>query len=210
LGGVTENTGKHLETETKYDAPADFALPDFSGLSPSAAPPERHRYFLSATYFDTDDLDLLQNKITLRRRVGGPDEGWHLKRPVRKDTRQEDRVPLGDTEPGSVPKSLTAQLADVLDGKPLHPVAILDTERTVVILAGVSGDPVAEIADDLVTASRLDEPGAEPVRWREIEVEAAEGSAEAPRVLEAVGQVLRQAGAIRSPSASKLGRLLGG
>jgi inorganic triphosphatase YgiF len=210
LSGVTENTGKHLETETKYDAPADFAQPDLSGLNGSGTAPERHRYFLSATYYDTDGLDLLQNKITLRRRVGGPDEGWHLKRPVRKDTRQEHRAPLGDGEPGSVPKALAAQLADVTDGKPLHPVAILDTERTVVILAGKAGEPVAEVADDLVTASRLDEPGAEPVRWREIEVEAAEDSAEAPGVLEAADQVLRRAGASRSPSASKLGRLLGG
>jgi hypothetical protein len=210
LCGVTESTGKHLETETKYDAPADLALPDFSGLNGSTAPPERHRYFLTATYFDTDDLDLLQNKITLRRRVGGPDEGWHLKRPVREDTRLEDRAPLGDGEPGTVPKALASLVADVIGGRPLHPVAILDTERTVTILTGQAGEPVAEIADDLVTASRLDQPGAEPVRWREIEVEAAEGSAEAPRVLAAVGQVLHHAGAIRSPSGSKLGRLLGG
>jgi hypothetical protein len=47
------------------------------------------------------------------------------------------------------------------------------------------------------------------VQWREIEVEAAENSDEAPRVLEAAGQVLRQAGAMRSQSASKLGRLFG-
>jgi inorganic triphosphatase YgiF len=206
---VTENTGKHLETEQKYDAPADFTLPDFSGLDGPAAPGERHRYFLSATYFDTDDLDLLKNKITLRRRVGGPDEGWHLKQPVRKDTRQETRAPLSDGDAGSVPKALAAQVADVLAGQSLHPVAILDTERTVLILASPAGEPLAEVADDLVTATRLDEPGAEPLQWREIEVEAAENRDEAPGVLEAAGQVLRQAGAMRSQSASKLGRLFG-
>jgi hypothetical protein len=84
----------------------------------------------------------------------------------------------------------------------------LDTERTVVTLSDKAGHPLAEVADDLVTATRLDEPGAEPMTWREIEVEAAEG-AEVGGLLEAAGHALREAGARRSASASKLGRLLG-
>jgi inorganic triphosphatase YgiF len=205
---VTDTTGKHLETEQKYDAAADFALPDLSGLDGRAKATGRHRYYLSATYFDTEDLDLIKNRITLRRRVGGPDEGWHLKLPVRKDTRQEVRLPLSAGEAGTVPAQLAAQVEDITAGRPLHPIAILDTERTVVTLTGQAGEPLAEVADDLVTASRLDEPGAEPMKWREIEVEAAEG-AEVAGLLEAAGQALREAGARRSASASKLGRLLG-
>ena len=58
---------------------------------------------MSATYFDTEDLDLNRHKITLRRRVGGDDEGWHLKLPVRKDTRQELHAPLDEGDTGSVP-----------------------------------------------------------------------------------------------------------
>ena len=85
---MTESTGKHLETEQKYDAAADFVLPDLSGLDGRAKATGRHRYYLSATYFDTEDFALIKHKITLRRRVGGDDEGWHLKLPVRKDTRQ--------------------------------------------------------------------------------------------------------------------------
>jgi inorganic triphosphatase YgiF len=205
---VTDTTGKHLETEQKYDAAADFVLPDLSGLDGRAKATGRHRYYLSATYFDTEDLDLIKNRVTLRRRVGGPDEGWHLKLPVRKDTRQEVRLPLSAGEAGTVPAQLAAQVEDITAGRPLHPIAILDTERTVVILTGQAGEALAEVADDLVTASRLDEPGAEPMRWREIEVEAAEG-AEVAGLLEAAGQALREAGARRSASASKLGRLLG-
>jgi inorganic triphosphatase YgiF len=205
---VTDTTGKHLETEQKYDAAADFVLPDLSGLEGRGKAAGRQRFHLSATYFDTDDLDLIKNKITLRRRVGGPDEGWHLKLPVRKDTRQEIRTPLSEGETGAVPATLAAQVQDVTAGRPLHPIAILDTERTVVILAGQAGEPLAEVADDLVTATRLDEPGAEPMRWREIEVEAVEG-AKAQGAMEAAGRALREAGAIRSASASKLGRLLG-
>jgi inorganic triphosphatase YgiF len=205
---VTDSTGKHLETEQKYDAAADFVLPDLSGLDGRAKATGRHRYYLSATYFDTEDLDLIKNRVTLRRRVGGPDEGWHLKLPVRKDTRQEIRLPLSAGEAATVPAPLAAQVEDITAGRPLHPIAILDTERTVVTLTGQAGEPLAEVADDLVTASRLDESGAEPMRWREIEVEAAEG-AEVAGLLEAAGQALREAGARRSASASKLGRLLG-
>ena len=205
---MTDNTGDHLETEQKYDADADFVLPDLSGLEGRAKAAGRQRYYLSATYFDTEELDLIKNRITLRRRVGGPDEGWHLKLPVRKDTRQEVRTPLSEGDTGSVPAQLAAQVQDVTAGRRLHPIAILDTERTVVTLTGKAGEPLAEVADDLVTATRLDEPGAEPMRWREIEVEAAEG-AKVGGLLEAAGQALREAGARRSASASKLGRLLG-
>jgi inorganic triphosphatase YgiF len=205
---VTESTGKHLETEQKYDAAADFVLPDLNGLDGRAKATGRHRYYLSATYFDTEDLDLIKNRVTLRRRVGGPDEGWHLKLPVRKDTRQEVRLPLSAGEAGTVPAQLAAQVEDITAGRPLHPIAILDTERTVVPLTGQADEPLAEVADDLVTARRLDEPGAEPMTWREIEVEAAEG-AEVGGLMEAAGQALREAGARRSASASKLGRLLG-
>jgi len=205
---VTSSKGDHLETEQKYDADADFILPDLSGLEGRTKAAGRHRYYLSATYFDTEELDLIKNRITLRRRVGGPDEGWHLKLPVRTDTRQEVRTPLGESDTGTVPAPLAAQVQDLTAGRPLHPIAILDTERTVVTLTGKAGEPLAEVADDLVTATRLDEPGAEPMRWREIEVEAAEG-AQVGGLLEAAGQALREAGARRSASASKLGRLLG-
>jgi inorganic triphosphatase YgiF len=209
---VTDNTGDYLETEQKYDADADFVLPDLSGLEGRVKSAGPRRYYLSATYFDTEELDLIRHRITLRRRVGGADEGWHLKLPVRRDTRQEVRAPLGDSGTGSiepVPARLAAQVADITAGRPLRPIAILDTERTVVTLADQAGQPLAEVADDRVTATRLDQPGAKPVMWREVEVEALTTDPGAPGLLEAAGQVLRQAGARRSSSASKLGRLLG-
>ena len=209
---MTDNTGDYLETEQKYEADADFALPDLSRLGGRTRSTRPHRYYLSATYFDTEELDLIRNRITLRRRVGGTDEGWHLKLPVRKDTRQELRAPLGHGDTGSieaVPGRLAAQVEDITAGHPLRPIAILDTERTVVRLTDQAGEPLAEVADDRVTATRLDRPGSEPVMWREIEVEALTEGSGAEDLLEAAGQALRQAGARRSSSASKLGRLLG-
>ena len=196
-------TGDHLETEQKYDADADFALPELGGRR-TAAP---KRIYLSATYFDTDDLDLIRHKITLRRRVGGDDEGWHLKLPVRKDTRQEMHAPLDEGAAGSVPARLAAQVEDITAGRPLRPIAILDTERTVVPVAAPAGDALAEVADDRVTAVRLGEKDSEPMTWREIEVEAK--SPDSADLLERVGKALREAGARPSASGSKLARVLG-
>jgi inorganic triphosphatase YgiF len=196
-------TGDHLETEQKYDADADFVLPELGGRR--AAEPKR--IYLSATYFDTDDLDLIRHKITLRRRVGGDDEGWHLKLPVRKDTRQELHAPLDDGAPGSVPARFAAQVKDITAGHTLRPIAILDTERTVVPVAGPAGDALAEVADDRVTAIRFGQTDSEPMTWREIEVEAK--SPDSADLLETIGRALREAGARPSASGSKLARVLG-
>ena len=208
---MTSSKGDHLETEQKYDADADFVLPKLGSLpdlgGKRLADPKR--IYLSATYYDTEDLALIQHKVTLRRRVGGDDEGWHLKLPVRKDTRQELHAPLGEGTSGSVPARLADQVKDITAGQPLHPVAILDTERTVVTLPGPSGAPLVEVADDLVTAIRLGEPDSGPMRWREIEVEAlSPDSGAAAAMLESVGTVLREAGARPSASGSKLARVM--
>jgi inorganic triphosphatase YgiF len=210
---VTDATGDHLETEHKYDAEAGFVLPRFDGLpGVDVTGPELHH--LHATYYDTEDLALSGSRVTLRRRVGGTDEGWHLKLPVRTDTRQELHAPLGDGD--VVPPRLSEQVADIAAGRALHPIATLDTERTTLTLTGPAGQLLAEVADDSVTATRLDaagDPVAAPLRWREIEVEAGPdagpGSDEIPGVLEAADRLLLDAGARRSSSASKLGRLLG-
>ena len=196
-------TGDHLETEQKYDADADFVLPELGGRRPA----EPKRIYLSATYFDTDELDLIRHQITLRRRVGGDDEGWHLKLPVRKDTRQERYAPLDEGATGSVPARLAAQVEDITAGHTLRPIALLDTERTVVTVAGPAGDALVEVADDRVTAIRFDETDGEPMAWREIEVEAK--SPGGVDLLETIGKALREAGARPSAAGSKLARVLG-
>jgi inorganic triphosphatase YgiF len=199
---VTSGKDDHLETEQKYDAGADFVLPDLGRAEPK-------RFYLSATYFDTDNFDLIQHKITLRRRVGGGDEGWHLKLPVRQDTRQELHAPLDDGEVGSVPARFLAQVEDVTAGRRLRPVAILDTERTVVTVAAPAGDAAVEVADDRVTAIRLGETEGGPMTWREIEVEVISPGDKATALLESVGKALRESGARPSTAGSKLARVLG-
>ena len=204
---------EHEEIEQKFDVDEDFQRPDFGRISGfpglRAAPPVTHH--LSATYFDTPDLSLAAAKITLRRRTGGTDEGWHLKLPKGTDTRREIHAPLSsEVSADTVPADLAARVAEVTAGAPLAPVAILSTERTVVTLT-VDGSAVAEIADDMVTARRLagsgsgsGEDGPE-LRWREVEVEVPRAD---PALQEAVAAALKAAGARPAGHASKLARVL--
>ena len=198
---------EHLEIEQKFEVDEDFQRPDFGAIpgGVTAAAPVTHR--LAATYFDTPDARLAAAKITLRRRTGGADEGWHLKLPVAGDTRRELREPLSD----ELPEPLAARVAEVTGGVRLVPIASLDTERIVVTLHA-NGAVVAEIADDVVTARRL--PGAAvgdarndraALRWREIEVEVPEPC---PPVQQAAAKMLTEAGARPARSSSKLARVL--
>jgi len=198
-------SNSHLETEQKYEADPGFTLPD---LGAAAAVAGTQRYLLHATYFDTDDLALNSRGVTLRRRTGGADAGWHLKLPVRTGTRQEVHAPL-DEGTDEVPAELAAQVAQITAGRRLRPIATLDTERTMVTLAGPAGAVLAEVADDRVTATRLDRPGRQPTRWREIEVEAGSQDPAALSAAEQAGMLLRRAGARPSSEGSKLARLLG-
>lgn len=196
----------HLEIEQKFEVDDDFRRPDFDALlGYTAAAPVTHH--LSATYFDTPDTRLAANNITLRRRTGGTDAGWHLKLPVGGDARRELQVPLSDgPDSGTVPERLAMRVAEVTGGLPLAPIATLDTERTVVTLTTGTGNVVAEIADDRVTARRLaPPPGQPPLRWREIEVEVPDRS---PELQQASAKLLVSAGARPSAKISKLAKLL--
>jgi inorganic triphosphatase YgiF len=191
-----------VEIEQKFDVDTGFERPSFGGLAGvSAAEPVL--YHLSATYFDTADGRLAASKITLRRRTGGTDEGWHLKLPAGSGARREVHEPLGSSEQ-DVPEALAGRVAKVTEGAPLAPIAILNTERTVVTLTGSGDRVVAEVADDTVTARRLP-PAGEPLRWREIEVEVPTAD---PALQQAAAEVLFQAGARPAGHGSKLARVL--
>ncbi len=69
------------ETEQKYEVEGDVALPSLADLPRVATVSEPEQETLVAEYYDTDDLRLLRAGITIRRRRGGADEGWHLKLP---------------------------------------------------------------------------------------------------------------------------------
>ena len=212
---------EHLEIEQKFDVDTEFERPSFAGLAGvTAAEPVLHH--LSATYFDTADGRLAASKVTLRRRSGGTDEGWHLKLPAQAGARREVHAPLGTAE-REVPGELTARVAEITGGQPLAPIATLDTERTVVTLHSADGRVVAEVADDLVTARRLPAGGGTDgtdsasgaggaggrggtvLRWREVEVEVPVAD---PALQRAAADVLLTAGARPAGHGSKLARLL--
>src|SRR5215472_8351686 len=217
---MADGAGEFIETERKYEAAARFALPDLAGLDGVAAVTGPQTYRLRAIYFDTADFRLLAAKITLRRRTGGMDAGWHLKLPAGVDTRREVHAPLGRGA-GRVPGRLAELVAGCTGGRPLRPIARLATTRRVRRLARPDGEVLAEVADDLVVGS-LPAPAAagagaadpggtgmpewrEASRWREIEIELVTGSRE---LLDSAGAALRRAGAAPSAAASKLSRLL--
>src|SRR5712691_1115500 len=86
-----------LEVERKYAVGAGFVLPDLSAVPGVAAVTGPRTYHLTAIYLDTPGLDLAAAKITLRRRTGGTDAGWHLKLPAGAgaEARREVHAPLG-------------------------------------------------------------------------------------------------------------------
>ncbi len=79
------------EIERKYDAPPGAKLPDLSDLPEVAAESAPDEQTLEAEYYDTDDLRLIRTGITLRRRQGGGNAGWHLKLPLGGYSRREIR-----------------------------------------------------------------------------------------------------------------------
>lgn len=188
------------EIERKYDAAADFALPDLTGLPGALGEPEVQR--LDATYFDTTDLRLAARGITLRRRTGGTDAGWHLKFPVGRGVKEEIRLPLGRAAK-TVPKELAGLVRAYTRGRALRPIARIETTRTLRRLLDAQGNPLAEIADDAVTGQALDRT--EPVAWHELEVELTGGE---PGLLDLLDERVRAAGASPAGSGSKLLRLL--
>ncbi|WP_199422833.1 CYTH and CHAD domain-containing protein [Actinotalea solisilvae] len=219
--------GVHLEVEAKYDVDEGFALPDLvdvfrAGREPGAddaapwAEGAAAEHDLAATYYDTADLRLAAARLTLRRRTGGEDAGWHLKVPRADGARSEVRVDLAPGEDagtdGPVPEQLVAMTWAVTLGHPLVPVARLRTHRAVRRLVDVTGRVLVEVADDHVTARRVhpsdapgDVVGAEQA-WREVEVEVVDGP---PDLLATAEPRLVELGLRPSASASKLARTLG-
>ncbi|MFF9566446.1 CHAD domain-containing protein [Streptomyces sp. NPDC014685] len=189
------------EIERKYEATAGTRLPDLSRVPGVSAVVHRGVTELDAVYHDTEDHRLAADSLTLRRRTGGSDAGWHLKFPVAPGIRDELREPLSDT----LPRSLAALVRSRVRDAALVPVVRLSSARDVHHLLGDRGELLAEVGVDEVRAVRLT-GGDGTATWTEIEVELADAGD--PALLDAVGGRLRKAGIRPSTSASKLARAL--
>lgn len=204
-GSAPQGSQPHqqIETERKFDLPRRWSLPSLAGVAGIDSVAAPRRFTQSATYLDTPDLTLLRAKHTLRRRTGGSDAGWHLKKPRSGDSRLELHEPLGRSA-ARVPLSLRAEVADVVGTKVLMRVAVLRTRRVERDLLDASGQVLAIVSDDTVEATVVLH-GERVYRWRELEVELVNGDAD---LLEGVTARLAASGATVSASQSKLGRAL--
>ncbi|MEU1004180.1 CYTH and CHAD domain-containing protein [Streptomyces tibetensis] len=188
------------EIERKYESD-EVGLPDLTGAAGVAAVVDKGVAHLDATYHDTEDERLASSSVTLRRRTGGSDAGWHLKFPIAPDVRDEIRAPLTDT----LPEDLAALVRSRVRDSELLPVVRLRSDRDVRHLLDADGRLLAEVSVDTVHAERLTGRGGE-ARWTEIEVELADGGD--PALLDKVEKRLRKAGVRPSASSSKLARAL--
>lgn len=192
-----------LEVERKYELPDDFTMPPMIGIADVArvtAPDDQH---LDATYYDTAGLRLTSAKVTLRRRSGGNDAGWHLKRPSGGE-RSELQVPA-KTKQRTPPAEIATQVRALTRGEPLRPIARIRTHRVELGLVKADGSTVALVADDTVDTESLIGAGVVQ-RWRELEVELVDGT---PADLASIDKALRAAGARPSAAPSKLSAALG-
>ncbi|WP_406202834.1 CYTH and CHAD domain-containing protein [Streptomyces sp. NBC_01017] len=188
------------EIERKYESD-DSGLPDLTGVAGVDAVVDKGVAQLDATYYDTADQRLAASSITLRRRTGGSDAGWHLKFPVAPGVRDEVQEPLSDTLPDTLAGLVRSRVRDT----ELVPMVRLRSERDVRHLVDADGGLLAEVSVDAVRAERL-AGGSSTAQWTEIEVELADGVD--PQVLDKVEKRLRKAGVRPSESESKLARAL--
>lgn len=219
---------EQTETERKYEGPA---LPAGLEELPSVvAIRDVQPQDLEAVYYDTSDLRLLNRGITVRRRTGGSNAGWHVKLPLEADSRQEVHLPLDAGGPREVPAEFAGRLAALIRGAALLPVAHLRTHRSRSQLLDGEGRILAEVTEDQVAAQSF-QPAAAPTTpsdvghgapvpvaeaaggtttrvggWTEFEVELKRG---AQALLAHADAYLTAGGLTRSPWPSKLAHALG-
>ncbi len=212
--GKGRDSSRHIELEHKFDVTDTTVSPSFDGLASIGRSEKLPTQMLEAVYFDTPGYDLSANLVTLRRRTGGSDAGWHLKLPAGQMARTEIHAPLG---PGSaaadVPEELLDTVRAIVRDRPLVPVARIVTARDVTMIHSIDGTPLAEFCDDRVTTCSLDTADG-TVRseqtWREWELELVDGTVpDGTALLQRLGMRLHDAGAAAAAHGSKLAKTLG-
>lgn len=199
------------EVERKYRVHGLFRLPEVVGADTGIATvDDRGTVALEARYYDTADLRLAREGITLRRRAGGFDEGWHLKLPVpgaAAGTRDELQSPLSAAAAdGAPPAELVDLVRAYVRREPLRQMAALRTERRTLLLRDAEGSALAELVDDTVSVLDGDAVAA---RFRELEVEARGDGADVEATLDRISAALTDAGAVNGEFVSKAVRALG-
>ncbi|HVE63191.1 MAG TPA: CYTH and CHAD domain-containing protein [Mycobacteriales bacterium] len=191
-----------VEVERKFTVHGLYALPTLTNPEagvvnavPSSA------LDLRATYYDTADLRLAREGITLRHRTGENPARWTLKLPLRgggAHTREEIDV-VGTAR--SVPEEIADLLTAWTRGASVEPVAVLRTRRRPYVLSDADDVVLGELVDDTVSVL---EGRRVVARFREIEIEGEE----TPGLLW-LGSAIRDAGAVAGEFVPKAIRALG-
>jgi hypothetical protein len=200
---------RSVELELKFDVGAGTPLPDLASLPGIAAVSAPEPRELDSRYFDSEEYALGRAGYAVRRRTGGPDEGWHIKGPRDAEgARVELHWPLGAED--GIPDAVTAAVAHVSVAR-LTFIARIVNSRIAYHLFDERGGVVAEFVDDRVSATDVRRDRSES--WREWEFElgpAAPADAEARRsLLGAATEAVAAVGGRVAASDSKLGRALG-
>lgn len=202
-----------VEIELKFDVDAATSIPDFSLLNEVATVVGPLNFPLSAEYFDTAELSLVQAKTALRRRSGGDDAGWHVKGKSVAGARREDHWSLEadqEVQPGElVPEPIKEYIAPLAAG-PFIKVAEIRNNRVAYRLFDDAGVMLAEFVDDHVSAKSF--LSGNESQWREWELELGgafqEDTEQANSFLQDAAALILSSGARNSAKDSKLQRVL--
>lgn len=204
-----------LEVEQAYDVDSDAPLPDWTRLPGVASVGDPEPRALDARYYDTADATLATARTALRRRAGGPDEGWHIKRAT-PEGKHETRWPLDieDAAPDGadpVPPGVVLDALAPLDLTGIRVIARIRNDRTAYALRDATGGLVAEVVDDHVRATDLGRGVQTDWREWELELGPAAPADEAARaaLFAAALDLVASVGGRPAASASKLARALG-
>ena len=144
----------HREVERKLRVHGLFEMPDLVAAGVAARAETSDAFVMNAVYHDTANLTLFRWGITLRRREGGSDAGWHMKLPVAGadgSSRDELRLPLDSGPVGAVPGGFVEVVAPLLREQPLTALVTLSTERQPTVLFDEEGTALVEVVDDVVS-----------------------------------------------------------
>jgi CHAD domain-containing protein len=191
------------EVERKLAVHGLFDLPDLSQIEDVNSVEEGSLQRLRATYYDTADLRLARNGITIRYRSGeDPGPIWTVKLPVDGAAYTRDEINV-EGSGSAVPREASDLVTAYARSEQLAPVTRIHTRRKRLNLLNGSGDAGTEVVDDevsVVEGSRV------VARFRELEVE---DKGAGPQAVARVAAVLQEAGAVAGDSTPKALKALG-
>lgn len=213
MSGDARSGSSSIEVESKYDVDDTTPLPEWSSVPGVVGVGDPEPRDLDARYVDTAALDLARAGVAVRRRRGGPDEGWHVKAPA-EGGRSEIGWPIGEVADDEADPIVPEEIVDAVSSwaaPPFVPLARVRNHRTAYALRGADGSLIAEFVDDRVRAR--DERTGTETSWREWEVELGPAGpddvAQRAAFFAAVDAAVFAAGGRPASSGSKLARALG-